>query len=139
VQSETKTGKKGKWKTEFAFDGDEPESAEELSADQLLKPITLQDGTQAQLYATEKAYHVPQLKTQDSPEGFRLGKTILQKELRPAEVEKLFTEGKTALLDGFVSKRTKRSFKAHLTLDFASGKIGFEFAPRPAKKAAKKA
>ncbi|MGB0744388.1 MAG: topoisomerase C-terminal repeat-containing protein, partial [Opitutales bacterium] len=94
--------------------------------------------TEAKLYATEKAYYVPALKTKDAPEGFRLGKTILQKELQPTEVEKLFTEGKTALLNGFISKRTKRAFKAHLTLDFESGKIGFEFAPRPAKKAAKK-
>lgn len=138
-QSVSKTGKIGKWKTEFVFDGDEPTSAEELKDDQIISTLTMQNGTEAKLYATEKAYHVPQLKTNDSPEGFRLGKTILQKELQAAEVEKLFTEGKTPLLDGFVSKRTKRPFKAHLTLDFDSGKIGFEFAPRPAKKAAKKA
>ena len=139
AQTVSKTGKLGKWKTEFVFDGDEPENAEELSDDQILKEITLKDGTEGKLYATEKAYYVPALKTKDAPEGFRLGKTILQKELQPEEVEKLFTEGKTALLDGFISKRTKRAFKAHLTLDFESGKIGFEFAPRPAKKAAKKA
>lgn len=137
-QTVSKTGKLGKWKTEFVFDGDEPESAEELSEDQVIKTFTLSDGVDAKIYATEKAYYVPALKTKDAPEGFRLGKTILQKELQPDEVEKLFTEGKTALLDGFVSKRTKRAFKAHLTLDFESGKIGFEFAPRPAKKAAKK-
>jgi len=140
VQNVTKTGKKGKWKTEFVFDGDEPESAEELSDDQILKSITLKDGSEAKLYATEKAYHVPQLKTDEAPEGFRLGKTILQRELQPAEVEKLFAEGKTPLIKDFVSKRTKRPFKAYLTLDFDSGKIGFEFPPRAAKKkAAKKA
>jgi DNA topoisomerase-3 len=138
AQSISKTGKLGKWKTEFVFDGDEPVTAEELKDEQILKTFELPDGTAAKLYATDKAYHVPQLKTDDAPEGFRLGKTILQKELQPAEVEKLFTEGKTPLLDGFVSKRTKRSFKAHLTLDFYTGKIGFEFAPRPAKKAARK-
>ncbi|WP_269522380.1 DNA topoisomerase 3 [Coraliomargarita parva] len=138
AQTETKTGKKGKWKTNFVFDEDEPDSTEDLSEDQLLKPITLKTGKEAKLYATDKAYHVPQLKTDDAPEGFRLGKTILQKELKPAEVEKLFTEGKTPLIDGFISKRTKRPFKAFLTLDFESGKVGFEFAPRPAKKAAKK-
>ena len=137
-QTVSKTGKLGKWKTEFVFDGGEPESAEELSDDQILKELTLKDGTEAKLYATEKAYYVPALKTKDAPEGFRLGKVILQKELQPGEVETLFTKGKTALLDGFISKRTKRGFKAHLTLDFESGKIGFEFAPRPAKKAAKK-
>jgi DNA topoisomerase-3 len=140
VQNVTKTGKKGKWKTEFVFDGDEPDSAEELSDDQILKSITLKDGTEAKLYATEKAYYLPQLKTKDAPEGFRLGKTILQRELQPAEVEKLFTEGKTPLIKDFVSKRTKRPFKAYLTLDFEKGKIGFEFPPRAAKKkAAKKA
>lgn len=137
-QSVSKTGKLGKWKTNFVFDEDEPDSAEDLTEDQLLKSITLQTGKEARLYATDKAYHVPELKTNDAPEGFRLGKTILQRELQPGEVEKLFAEGKTALLDGFISKRTKRAFKAYLTLDFESGKIGFEFAPRPAKKKAKK-
>ena len=63
---------------------------------------------------------------------------VFSKELDPEAVEQLFTEGKTPLLDGFISKRTKRPFKAHLTLDFENGKIGFEFAPRPVKKAAKK-
>jgi len=138
VQSETKTGKKGKWKTKFVFGEDEPESPEELGEDDLLKEITLPDGTEAKLYATEKAYHLPELKTDDSPEGFRLGKTILQRELQPNEVESLFTTGKTPMIDGFISKRTKRPFKAKLTLDFESGKIGFEFAPRPAKKKAAK-
>ncbi|MEM8866921.1 MAG: DNA topoisomerase 3 [Verrucomicrobiota bacterium] len=139
VRNVTKTGKVGKWKTEFVFDGDEPESSEELKDEQILKELTLGDGTEAKLYMTEKAYYVPAFKTKDSPEGFRLGKTILQKELQPADVEKLFAEGKTPLLEGFISKRTKRPFKAHLTLDYVTGKIGFEFAPRPAKKAAKKA
>lgn len=134
TQNETKTGKKGKWKTEFVFDEGEPDSAEELCEDQILKGITLKDGTEGKLYATDKAYHVPELKTKDAPEGFRLGKTILQKELQPEEVEKLFTEGKTALIEGFISKRTKRPFKAYLTLDFEKGTIGFEFPPRAATK-----
>jgi DNA topoisomerase-3 len=138
VQNVTKTGKIGKWKTNFVFD-DDLDSAEELTDEQLLKTITLKNGLEAKFYATEKAYHIPDFKTKDSPEGFRLGKVILQKALEADAVEKLFTEGKTPLLDGFISKRTKRPFKAHLTLDLEQGKIGFEFAPRPAKKAAKKA
>ena len=88
------------------------------------------------LYETEKAYMVPAMVTKDNPDGFRLGKTILQKELQPEEITKLFNEAKTELLNGFISKRTKRAFAAHLTLDFETGKLGFEFAPR--KKAAKK-
>lgn len=139
TQNVSKTGKKGKWKTEFVFDQDEPESPEELTADQHVKKLSLKNGEEADLYATEKAYHVPRLKTEDSPEGFRLGKTILQRELRPEEVTELLEKGKSPLIEGFISKRTKRPFKAHLTLDFETGKIGFEFPPRAAKKAKKKA
>ncbi|MEN8792683.1 MAG: DNA topoisomerase [Lentimonas sp.] len=137
AQNVTKTGKIGKWKTNFVFD-DDLDSADELTDDHLLKTLTLKNGLEGKFYETDKAYHVPDLKTKDSPDGFRLGKVILQKELPADAIEKLFTEGKTPLLDGFISKRTKRPFKAHLTLDFEKGKIGFEFAPRPAKKAAKK-
>ena len=137
TQNTSKTGKKGKWKTNFVFDQDEPDSPQELTAEQNTGTVSLKTGGEADLYETEKAFHVPRLKTQDSPEGFRLGKTILQRQLARDEVAKLLSEGKTDLLDGFVSKRTKRPFQARLTLDFESGKIGFEFAPRAKKKAKK--
>lgn len=138
VQNVTKTGKIGKWKTNFVF-ADDLGSAEELTDEQVIKTITLKNGLETKLYATEKAYHIPEFKPDESPDGFRLGKVILQQELEPDVVEKLFTEGKTGLLTGFVSNRTKRPFKAFLTLDFETGKIGFEFAPRPvAKKGPKK-
>ena len=35
-----------------------------------------------------------------------------------------------------MSNRTKRKFDAHLTFDAPTGKIGFEFEPRPDKKPA---
>jgi DNA topoisomerase-3 len=141
IQPVTKTGKKQKWKTNFVFDQDEPNSMDELSEDQVIQTLTLKTGAEAKIYATDKAYYVPELKTQAKPDGFQLGKTILKKELQSDEITKLFTEGKTELLKGFISKRTRRPFSAFLTLDFETGKIGFEFAPRPAKKkaAAKKA
>ncbi len=41
-------------------------------------------------------------------------------------------DGKTALLPGFVSARTGRSFKAFLVLK-EDGKVGFEFAAREPK------
>ena len=135
-QQVSKTGKLGKWKTEFVFDSD-LESVDDLTEDQLLNEVTLTNGKKAKLYETEKAFMVPEMTTKDNPDGFRLGKTILQKELTASDVEKMLTEGKTALLPGFISKKTKRAFAAHLTLDPETAKIGFEFAPR--KKAAKKA
>jgi DNA topoisomerase III len=54
------------------------------------------------------------------------------------ELHKLLTTGKTALLDGFVSNKTRRKFKAFLVYDAKEGKVGFEFEPRAARPAAKK-
>ena len=63
---------------------------------------------------------------------FRTGKMILQQEISPDQVRKLLENGKTDLLDGFVSSRTNRKFKAFLVKQ-ADGKVGFEFEPRPEK------
>lgn len=74
---------------------------------------------------------------------FGMARRLLQREMQPEEMQMLLDKGRTALLDGFISKKTRRPFKARLTMDLAAkdGKLGFEFAPRPAakKKAPKKA
>ncbi|QYY36376.1 DNA topoisomerase III [Ruficoccus sp. ZRK36] len=70
--------------------------------------------------------------------AFRMSRNMLGKALPPEQIKKLLTEKKTDLIKGFRSNRTKRLFDAFLTLK-DGGKIGFEFPPRPAKKAAKKA
>ncbi len=73
---------------------------------------------------------------------FKTGKIILTQPVNPEQVTKLLATGKTDLLDGFVSNRTKRKFKAMLVWDAKEGKVGFEFAPRadgkviPARKSA---
>ena len=53
-------------------------------------------------------------------------------------MEKLLSTGRTDLLDGFVSNRNGRRFKAFLVKQ-PDGKVGFEFAPRAAKQPAAKA
>src|SRR5690606_31603714 len=63
---------------------------------------------------------------------FRSGKIILQQEIDRTQMKKLLDEGKTDLLKGFVSNRTKRKFSAFLVRQ-PDGKTGFEFEPRPAK------
>ena len=68
---------------------------------------------------------------------FRSGKVILQQEIARAEMQKLLDTGKTSLLKGFVSNRTKKKFSAYLVRG-ADGKVGFEFEQRAAKPAAKK-
>lgn len=68
---------------------------------------------------------------------FRMGKTILQREISADDVRKIATDGKTDLLTKFISKKG-RPFNAFLVLDKKTGKVGFEFEPR-APKAPKKA
>ncbi len=137
----TQTSAKGggiKWKVGFVFEGSESMNTDELTDEQCVKTLTLPNGVAVKLYETEKAFLIPELKTKESPEGFRIGKTILQKTLTLKEVEPLLVQGKTGVIDGFISNKTKRPFKAYLTLDLNTGKVGFEFPPREAKKTASK-
>ena len=67
---------------------------------------------------------------------FRLARTICKRKLSLEEGRKLIVEGRSDLLENFISKRN-RPFKAYLLLD-AKGKLSFEFEPRPAKKGARK-
>ncbi|MBL8491201.1 MAG: topoisomerase C-terminal repeat-containing protein, partial [Rhodocyclaceae bacterium] len=71
---------------------------------------------------------------------FRSGKVILQQEVSRAEMQKLLETGRTSLLKGFVSNRTRKKFSAFLVRG-ADGKVGFEFearAPRAGAKAGAK-
>jgi DNA topoisomerase-3 len=67
---------------------------------------------------------------------FRSGRIILQQEILPEQMAKLLNDGKTDLLPGFVSQRTRRPFKAFLVRG-KDGKISFEFEERKAKPGAK--
>jgi len=64
---------------------------------------------------------------------FKSGKIILQQPVPREQMTKLLAEGKTALLENFVSNKTRRKFKAFLAWDKKEGKVGFEFEPRAAK------
>jgi len=70
---------------------------------------------------------------------FKTGKIILTQPVTHEQVTKLLAIGKTDQLEGFVSNRTKRKFKAMLVWDEKEGKVTFEFAPRVAKPGAKTA
>jgi DNA topoisomerase-3 len=67
---------------------------------------------------------------------FRSGRIILQQEILPDQMAKLLNDGKTDLLPGFISQRTRRPFKAFLVRG-KDGKISFEFEERKAKPGAK--
>jgi DNA topoisomerase-3 len=81
-------------------------------------------------YVCEKSAAKP--KTCD----FRSGRIILQQEILPAQMVKLLDEGRTDLLPGFVSQRTRRPFKAFLVKG-KDGKVTFEFEERKPKLPAK--
>jgi DNA topoisomerase III len=86
-----------------------------------------------QVFAAERVYVCENAVASPKTCSFRLGKTILQREIPPEQVQKLIATGKTDLLRKFISKKG-RPFSAYLKLD--KGKVGFEFEPR--KPAAKK-
>ncbi|MGQ2994980.1 MAG: DNA topoisomerase III [Variovorax sp.] len=70
---------------------------------------------------------------------FKTGKVILTQPIDTQQVHKLLADGKTDLLENFVSNKTRRKFKAFLAYDKKEGKVIFEFEPRAAKPGAKAA
>ena len=70
---------------------------------------------------------------------FKTGKIILQQPVERTQMHLLLSQGKTALLENFVSNKTRRKFKAFLAYDKKEGKVVFEFEPRAAKPGAKTA
>jgi len=82
-------------------------------------------------YVCEKA--IGAAKTCD----FRSGKIILQQPVEREQMAKLLKGGRTDLLKGFISNKTRRKFSAYLVRG-GDGKVGFEFEPRPPKTGAKK-
>lgn len=69
---------------------------------------------------------------------FRSGKIILQQPVEREQMIKLLKAGRTDLLKGFISNKTRRKFSAYLVRG-SDGKVGFEFEPRAPKASAKKA
>ena len=132
-------GKRGGWKPGFIFEGDEEREAESknLSDEQKITDVELPDGTTAKVYQTESAYICPEMATDKHKGGTRIAKLILQKEIPQDQAVKLFTEGKTDIIEAFISKKG-RPFNAHLLLDKLTGKLGWEFPPRAKKKSARK-
>jgi len=131
----------GNWKLEFDF-GEDARQAEgegepvDFSAQDTLGACpkcqgrVFEHGTS---YVCEHAVGAPV--TCD----FKSGKIILQQPVPREEMTRLLATGKTALLENFVSNKTRRKFKAFLAFDRKEGKVVFEFEPRAPRAPAKKA
>lgn len=133
-------GELGNWKLEFDFgeaerqaqaDGEPVDFSgqEPLGACPKCKGRVYEHGTN---YVCERSVGAHQ--TCD----FKSGKIILQQPVGREEFAKLLATGKTGLLEGFVSNRTRRAFKAFLVYDPKEGKVGFEFEVRGPRGAAAK-
>ena len=65
--------------------------------------------------------------------NFKSGKIVLQQVVEREQIAKLLSDGKTDLLEKFVSNRTRRAFKAFLSWNAEEDKVVFEFEPRKSK------
>ena len=88
-------------------------------------------GEEAQFFETKDAWTVTKpTGAENEPRiVFELKKSLCDREITKEEASQLLTEGKTALLEGFVSKRGSK-FAAHLVLSKTKAKADFEFPPR---------
>ena len=129
------------WKLEFDFGDDKKaEGSGELADFSAAEPLGPCPKCASPVYAHGSQYvcshAVPSAQQAEPSCDFKSGAVILQQVIEPAQMAKLLHSGKTDLLQRFVSNKTRRAFKAYLVWDAAAGKVGFEFEPRPAGKAA---
>jgi DNA topoisomerase-3 len=81
-----------------------------------------------ELVEMEDAYYVRK-PDQDNRQVFKLTKQLCEHDVTPDEVKELLSEGKSPLIENFVSKRGNK-FAAYLTLSAKKDKAEFEFPPR---------
>jgi DNA topoisomerase III len=129
-------------KVTFLFpDGNDPEAIDWENAVPLCPcPICEKAGRKGQLiYDTPDGYLC---KLAASPKGdcnARLPKELCKKAITPENARLFFTDGKTALIEGMISKKG-RPFKSFLVCNIGDKRlISWEFPPREPKAAAKKA
>jgi DNA topoisomerase-3 len=129
----------GNWKLEFDF-GDEQRQGQadgepvDFSAQQ---PLGACPKCGSRVFEHGSNYVCERSVGEHQTCDFKTGKIILTQPVSHEELHKLLAAGRTALLENFVSNKTRRKFKAYLVWDAKEGKVGFEFEPRPAKPGAK--
>jgi len=123
------------WKLEFDFGEDakrEGESGEPVDFGEQ-EPLGHCPKTQGKVFEFGSNYVCEHSVGPATTCDFKSGKVILQQPVAREQMTKLLTSGATDLLEGFVSNKTRRKFKARLTWDAKEGKVVFAFEPRPVK------
>ena len=133
------------WKMEFDFgQSDAGGDSDEVIDFSGAEPVGACPRCQSRVYEHGMSYVCEKSVGAARSCDFRSGKVILQQPIERAQMVKLLSDGRTDLLDAFVSSRTRRRFKAFLVRQ-PDGKVGFEFqaaapkSPAAAAAAAEKA
>jgi DNA topoisomerase-3 len=116
-------------KIEFIFAA----SASELDIDAVKQGqvLGLSPIDQTRVFAAPTAYMSESAIDGDAKKGLKISRTILSREVSEKHVMQLLAEGKTELIEGFISKK-KKPFDAYLLLA-KNGTLSFEFPPRKSK------
>ncbi|HEY1718042.1 MAG TPA: DNA topoisomerase III [Verrucomicrobiae bacterium] len=93
-----------------------------------LEPIGKCPRCDGNIFDTEQGYICENSQLEAKACKFKIGKTILEQPIELAQAQKILADGKSDLLDKFISKAGK-PFPAYLVMD-AKGKITFDFPPR---------
>lgn len=101
--------------------------------------VAIPDMGEHDVMETAKTWKIPSLTLGKEHAAVSVSRTILGREIPLDQVLKILAEGKSDLMKGFISQRTKRPFDAYLVFNAKTGKIGFEFPPRERKYPAKNA
>jgi DNA topoisomerase-3 len=121
------------WKLEFDFGDASREDGGEPIDFSGLEPLGICPKSGGRVFEWGSNYvcehAVPTAEQPAATCDFKSRKIILQQPVPPEQMSKLLGTGKTDLLEGFISMRTRRPFKAFLAWDKEAGKVNFEFAP----------
>lgn len=106
-------------------------AAEDLSQAKRHGIIKVKSKGEYELLEAENAWHVQGLTFGKNRKPLLVPKVMCDIELSAEQVATLLTKGKTELIKGFVSHKSGRKFDAYLVFNSTSGRISYEFPPRP--------
>lgn len=84
---------------------------------------------QGRVFEGPENYLCENTQRETRPCKFKSGRTVLEQPVERAQMEKLLRDGRTDLLEKFVSRKSGRNFGAYLVLG-EKGKVNFEFPER---------
>ena len=97
-----------------------------------LEPLGQCPACSAKMFMSQLRYVCEHSVAKPATCTFKVSKKILNRDITVLEVQDLLKNGKTALLEKFISNKTRRPFSAFLM--WKDGKVSFDFPPREPRK-----